>query len=836
MKKTLLFVLLIVLVPFLNSNKTPDSEKKPYIDGEIMIKLKTNLPYNQSAMLQEVLSDFSKTGLKVTEKLSQRMQIYLLSFEPSKANSEKLLNDIKSHPFVELAQFNHFTELRALYPNDASFTLQWNMHNTGQSAGTDDADIDAPEAWELGTSGVTATGDSIVIAVIDDGFDLEHEDLNFWKNFDEIPNNNIDDDGNGYEDDFDGWNSKNNSGELPAYDHGTHVTGIAAAKGNNGIGVTGVNWNVKVLPVVGSSTIESTVVAAYAYVLEMRSMYDETNGAKGAFIVSTNASFGVNNGNPADFPIWGAMYDSLGMLGVLSAGATANANVNVDEVGDIPTAFTSNFLITVTNTDDDDMKSSFAGYGPVSIDLGAPGTQVYSTRLSDNYGNKTGTSMSSPHVAGAIAYMFSVADAPFMQAYHSNPAGMALVIRENILDGVDKLPSLAGISVTGGRLNLYGAAQQMLNPEISFNPRSVLRTLTPDQIDSVDLNFTSNVAGPVDYTVTFPGTLPWVSLSGSTSGTLPAYGNASVKLHFDATGIISDTLFSYLHFDYESGKRLRIPVFLVVDVNAVPDVSVQISADQDSICPGSQVTLTSTVTGGLENYTYNWTSVPAGFSSSDANVTVTPDLTTTYYLQVNDISGKSGLANHQVNVRLLPINPGILSGPSSVDNFQASASTYTCSPITGAISYVWQVNPANAGSTTSTGSEAEFSWTSGFTGNVQITVAAVNECGTGPFSDVYNTSIYTSAGIQDLAGTGTLIVSPNPAREMLSVKCSMLNYGLEYTLSIYNLQGIKIAEFDKFPVENGLKIDVSDYEPGIYTVVLRDDRELVAVKRVVVIR
>lgn len=444
--------------------------------------------------------------------------------------------------------------------------------------------------------------------------------------------------------------------------------------------------------------------------------------------------------------------------------------------------------------------------------------------------------MSAPHVAGAIAYMFSVADAGFMQAYHANPAGMALVIREHILNGVDQLPSLNGITATGGRLNIYNAAQQMINPLISFNPQSILRTLTPENQDSVDLTFTNNNAAPVSYTVSYPGTPSWTGLSGATTGTLPAFGNGSVKVHFNSEGIIVDTLFSYLHFDYGDGNLFRIPVFMVVDTNAIPDVTVQITADQDSVCAGAAVNLSSVVSGGEGEYTFSWTSNPAGFNSTEANVTVNPEVTTTYNLQVNDISGKSGSAFYQVYVKPLPINPGILSGPATVDNLLASASTYACSPIEGATSYVWQVNPASAGTTSSAGVEAEFAWTAGFTGNVEITVAAVNECGAGPFSDVYNTTVYTSAGLKDLFENGKLTVSPNPCREVLSVKVLGLSAGIDYSIAVYSLQGIKVAEFAGIKSGELLKIDVQDFEPGIYSVVLRDDRGMVAVEKIMVLR
>ena len=566
MKNIIPFLVIIFLIPLLISQKPVGKNEKPYVDGEIMVKMRSDIsPVQQEEIFQAFLNEYQYLEIEPIRKLSNRLNIHLLRFKTGIYNDERVLQEIKNHPYVELAQFNHFIEHRQLIPSDQYFGLQWNMHNTGQTGGTDDADIDGPEAWEIGTSGITATGDTIVIAIIDDGFDLTHEDLRFWKNYLEIPGNGIDDDSNGYIDDYHGWNVYSNSGNIIERDHGTHVTGIAAARGNNDKGVTGVNWNVRVMPVVGSGTVESYVVAAYAYVLEMRARYNESDGTKGAFIASTNASFGVNMGQPEDFPIWGMMYDSLGVLGVLSAGATANANWNIDEVGDIPTAFPSEFLISVTNTDNNDNLSTFAGYGLTTIDLGAPGTHVYSTRQGNAYGNKTGTSMAAPHVAGAIAYMFSIADTAFMEAYHNDPAGMALVIKQYILDGTDPLPTLLGKSVTGGRLNIYNSAMRMLYPDIIFSPMSILKQLHPDEQESEMLSFTNNTGSTLNYNITYPDTLEWISLSGTLTGTLPAGGNGNITVHFDSEGIISDTLLTYLTFIYGIDSLFKVPAHLYVD-------------------------------------------------------------------------------------------------------------------------------------------------------------------------------------------------------------------------------------------------------------------------------
>jgi hypothetical protein len=463
--------------------------------------------YNQLIVMMKSgkeVSSITTDKLMVKQCLSKRMNIWLLQSTTEVTEDE--LTRLRINDNIKLAQYNHRTDERALVPNDPFFGNQWGMNNTGQSSGVVGADIQATDAWAISNDNVTALGDTIVVAIIDGSFDITHEDINFFVNYNEVPGNSIDDDGNGYIDDVNGWNAYDNNGDVAstslAAKHATHCSGIVGATGNDSVGVAGVCWGAKILPISGSTQIEATAVSAYSYAIDMRILYDATSGAKGAYIVSTNSSFGVNYGNPVDFPIWCAMYDSMGTYGILSAGATANLNINIDTQHDIPTECPSKWLLSVTNTTRNDVRNGGAAYGKINVDLGAPGTGVYSTTPQNNYENMTGTSMATPHVAGAVAAMYSAACPQLMNDYAQFPDSISKVIRQMMFDGAEQTSAMYNLTSSNGRLNLYRAFKQLEAYNCSNCSFDVSATVTNTTCsDTCDGNATITATPPsVNYT------------------------------------------------------------------------------------------------------------------------------------------------------------------------------------------------------------------------------------------------------------------------------------------------------------------------------------------------
>ena len=442
---------------------------------QLYILLIINILFGQEIVQDKIIvkiapdisrSDFS-SSLDTSRYAIEKVLVRRLNIVSIKLKNDMIggplsaIKELENNPFIDKVMPDTKVSRRNI-PDDAQFNQQWALQNTGQSGGTIDADIDAPEAWDLSTGGVTPLGDTIVVAIVDGGMLLTHADLipNLWTNWGEIPGNGIDDDNNGYIDDIHGWNAYSSNGSIPSDGHGTHVAGIVGAKGNNGNYVSGVNWDVKLMALGGSSGTTSIVLEAYGYILDQRAIYDSTGGVSGAFVVATNSSFGVNNAdcNSATYSLWNDMYNAMGQYGILSCGATMNNNSNVDVTGDVPTGCESDYMVSVTNTTRNDSKNSGAAYGATTIDLGAPGTQILSTYTGGGTSSLSGTSMASPHVAGAIGFMHASMSSGLASFYRSSPDQGAIIIKQIILDGTDQLASLNGITVSGGRLNLYNSA------------------------------------------------------------------------------------------------------------------------------------------------------------------------------------------------------------------------------------------------------------------------------------------------------------------------------------------------------------------------------------------
>lgn len=542
------------------------------VPGSLLVMLKQDADIRK---LQQELQQEGSIAEVSVKLLSNNMRIWQVLVDD--ADTDKALKVMLTSPQVQIAQYEHVAQPRSA-PNDTLFAQQWALNNTGQTGGVPDADIDAVEAWDLTTSGVTAKGDTIVVAIIDQGIDLNHIDIDFWVNHDEIRGDSIDNDNNGYIDDYRGWYVPAANDTIPNGSHGTHVAGIAGAKGNNITLVSGVAPSVKIMPVMVGVYNESEVVQAYTYIMEQRRAYNQTNGAEGAFVVSTNSSFGVDFGDPADFPIWCAMYDSMGSVGILSAGATSNIGHDIDANGDIPSLCGSDFLVTVTNTTVTDYHNGNSGFGISSIDMGAPGTYVLSTYPGNSTATRTGTSMASPHVAGAVAMLYAYACDTLAAQSITDPAGVAAKMKTALMGSTDTINTLIGKSVTAGRLNVYQAMLLMYNNECvtCINLQGIKQ----------DVVCAGESSGTAEVLIT-DGVQPY-HISWSTGDTVASItGLASGQ--YQVTVVDSQNCIRYISIEINDPAPLQTGYTVTRSSNGLPDGAIQ-----------------ANVQGGVVPYTYNW--------------------------------------------------------------------------------------------------------------------------------------------------------------------------------------------------------------------------------------
>ena len=344
------------------------SQQKNYVEGEVLAIFKNNVEINTARRslghrAMEMKEHFGEVSRR-RGRVSGLVRAPLMT-------TAAMIKALQADPDVELVEPNYLRYVSVVTPNDTSFPSQWSLQNTGQNAGTSGADVRFLQAWAM----ARRTTSEVVVAVVDTGMDITHPDLaaNVWTNPAEIPGNLIDDDNNGYVDDVHGYDVLNNTASVvDSGSHGTHVAGTIAAVGRNSLGVIGLQYHAKVVPVKvssdGSNIPTSAVISAFNYVLKLKQA--------GANLVAINASFASSTNSNSEVAAITALRDA----GIVLCAAAGNDAFNNDSTPSYPASYTTSNIISVASIDNKNLISSFSNYGATSVDIGAPGSDILSTR------------------------------------------------------------------------------------------------------------------------------------------------------------------------------------------------------------------------------------------------------------------------------------------------------------------------------------------------------------------------------------------------------------------------------------------------------------------------
>ena len=385
--------------------------------------------------IEPLRSQHAARGMKVLREFPRLGHLQVLGL-PEGATVAATIADYQDSGLVEYAEPD-YTIHAALEPNDPSYIngALWGLKNTGQSSGRAGVDIGAATAW-----GLTHDAGTVVVAIIDSGIRATHQDLaaNLWINPGEVAGNGVDDDADRYADDIYGIDAITSEGSpVDDLGHGTHVAGIIGAVGNNGIGVTGVAWKVRLMALKfldnagDGATSDAIVCIDYAR-------------QKGAHLI--NASWG-----DAGYSL--SLYNAIARArddGIIFVAAAANSGKNNDLTPNCPSSYPLDNIVAVGAIDRSGNIPSFSNYGARSVHLMAPGKDINSTWYTSDtaYASESGTSMATPYVTGALA---------LLKARYPGENYRQLIAR--LLANTQPLASASGKCLTGGMVNVAAALQ-----------------------------------------------------------------------------------------------------------------------------------------------------------------------------------------------------------------------------------------------------------------------------------------------------------------------------------------------------------------------------------------